>query len=135
MIRFVFAILFALTPLVSAAPIDPQRYRTGIRNSGGSQQLKAKHLQAVVESLGRITGFQQMGFDHAGFLASGERAHIEGGSPHARELLIAAVDGDKVFELESHDNSPHVAFANLGLATDYIKHSSSAQIEAHILRI
>jgi hypothetical protein len=76
-----------------------------------------------------------MCFDDAGFLVLGERAHIEGGSPSARDLLIAAVDGDKVFELESHVNSPHVAFANLGLATAYIKHSSSARIVAHSLRI
>jgi hypothetical protein len=118
MIRYVFAILFALAPLVSAASIDPQRYRTGIRNSGGSYQLSAKHLRMVIESLRRIAGFQEMRFDEAGFLAWGERAHVESGSPSARKLLISAVEGEMVFELESHDNSPNVAFAILGLATD-----------------
>jgi hypothetical protein len=135
MIRFVFAILFALAPLVSAAPIDQQPYRTGMRNSGGRYQLSAKHLKAVIESLRRITSFQEMRFDEAGFLALGERAHVESGSPSARELLIAAVDGEKVFELESHDNSPNVAFANLGLATDYINTSSIPRIEAYPLRM
>src|SRR5215470_10485384 len=98
----VFMILCALAPLVAAAPHDQWRYRAGIRNSGGSHKLSAKRLQAVIERLRDKTGFPEMRFDEAGFLTLGDRTRVTGGSATARSLLIAAVDGDRVFELESH---------------------------------
>jgi hypothetical protein len=61
----------------------------------------------------RKTGFMGLGFDERGVLALGNRQHIAGGSATARALLIAAVDSQNLYELESHERSPEVAFARL----------------------
>ncbi len=130
-----FAIVCALAPLVFSAPGDPLRFRPGMRNSSGSHRLNAKQLQAVGESLCHKTGFLEMRFDESGFLSLGDRTRIAGGSPTARELLIAAVDGHKVFELEAHDYSPDVAFAKLGWKTIYRDFLTQARIEAQPLQL
>jgi hypothetical protein len=115
---FALALLCALASFAFAAPDDP-RYRAGLRNSDGERRLSARQLQKTLDSLRHKTGFLEMRFDEAGFLTLGDRMRIAGGSASARDLLIAAVDGDKLFELESHNHSPHVTFANLTLQVIY----------------
>lgn len=115
---FALALLCALAQFAFAAPADP-RYRAGLRNSDGERRLSARQLQKTLDSLRHKTGFLEMRFDEAGFLTLGDRTRIAGGSASARDLLIAAVDGDKLFELESHNYSPHVTFANLTLQVIY----------------
>jgi hypothetical protein len=126
---FMFAILCAMLLLAIAATNDPMRFRGGLRNSNGARSLSNQRLQKVIESLRYKTGFLEMRFDDAGFLTLGDRRRLVGGSATARELLLSAVDGDKIFELEAHDSSPGVAFARIGSATSYIKFETSARIE------
>src|SRR5262245_32093833 len=80
-----------LAPLALAAPCDPLSYRAGVRNSEASWQLNAQQLRLLIESLRHKTGFQELGFDEAGFLTLGNRARLVGGSASARELLVAAI--------------------------------------------
>lgn len=86
---------------------------TGINNSPGALRLNASQLQQVQTSLRHKTGFVELGFDDQGVLTPGNRLHVVGGSATARALLLAAVDGPNQYELESHENSPEVAFARL----------------------
>jgi hypothetical protein len=96
------------------------RFHTGLRNNDDARRLSEKQLQTALESLRHKTGFLDMRFDGAGYLTLGDRNRVAGGSGAARELLISAVDGDKIFELEAHDSSPIVAFARLTTTTIYI---------------
>jgi len=96
------------------------RFRAGLRNIDGARRLSEKQLQTTLESLRHKTGFLDMRFDEAGYLTLGDRNRVAGGSGAARELLISAVDGAKIFELEAHDSSPSVAFARLSVTTIYI---------------
>ena len=134
-LSFVFALVCALASLAFAAPADTLRFHPGLRNSGGSHQLHERQLRTVLESLRGKTGFLELRFDEAGFLTLGDRSRIIGGSATARELLIAAVDGDKVFELESHDSSPYVAFANIGGGEVVIDFATNARVEVQPLRL
>ena len=81
------------------------------------------------------TGFLELHLDASGFLTLGDRARIAGGSATARELLIAAVDGGKVFELENHSHSPNVAFAQIKLARMTEDFLSKARIEVWRLQL
>jgi hypothetical protein len=65
------------------------------------------------ESLRHKSGFAALGFDQQGALTLGNRQNIVGGSATARELLAAAVDSPNLYELESHERSPEIAFARL----------------------
>jgi hypothetical protein len=92
-------------------------------------------LQSVLDSLRHKTGFLGMRFDEEGFLTLGDRTRISGGSATARELLIAAVDGDKAFELESHNHSPAVAFARIGTGSIYNNFTTKARITVEPLQL
>src|SRR5262245_45537958 len=116
------ALVCALTTFVFStafAQADPWRFRAGLRNSPGSQRLSAAQLRLTLDSLRHKTGFLEMRFDEAGFLTLGDRTRYVGGSERARALLVAAVDGQQVFELEAFDHSPEVAFAQLTGGTIY----------------
>jgi hypothetical protein len=65
------------------------------------------------ESLRQKSGFVELEFDRQGALTLGNRQNIAGGSVTARALLQAAVDSVNLYELESHDRSPEIAFARL----------------------
>jgi len=60
----------------------------------------------------------ELGFDEQGGLTLGNRQRIQGGSATARALLIAAVESGNLYELESHERSPEVAFARI-YASEY----------------
>jgi len=134
---FGWALIFvcALATLALATPVDPLRYRSGIRNGLEHYRLNGKQLKAVLESLRDKTGFLEMRFDESGFLDLGDRSCIAGGSAAARALLIAAVDGDRSFYLENHNHSEKVAFARLGTATLYQSRLTGAHIESQPLEI
>lgn len=93
---------------------------TGVRNSQGPLGLKAAQLQQVQVGLRQKSGFAELSFDEQGALTLGNRQHLAGGSPTARALLIAAVDGTNRYELESHAHSPDVAFARLSEGKDWV---------------
>ena len=122
------ATLCALSSPAGAAPDASIRSHTGLRNNDGARRLSVKQLQSALESLRHKTGFLDMRFDEAGYLTLGDRNRVAGGSGVARELLISAVDGDKIFELEAHDSSPGVAFARLTVTTIYTKLGAGARI-------
>jgi hypothetical protein len=58
-----------------------------------------------------------------------------GGSATARELLIATVDGRVAIELESHDYSPHIAFAHITAGIVYTHFQTKARIEARQVQL
>jgi hypothetical protein len=127
-VLFALATLSAMSSLAGAAPDASMRFHTGLRNTDGARRLSEKQLRTALESLRRQTGFLDMRFNEAGYLTIGDRNRVAGGSGVARELLISAVDGDKIFELESHDFSPGVAFARLIAGTIRTKFGAGARI-------
>src|SRR5262249_3137085 len=127
-VLFALTTLCAMSSLAGAAQDVSMRFRAGLRNTDGDRRLSEKQLQTTLESLRHKTGFLDMRFDEAGYLTLGDRNRVAGGSGAARELLISAVDGDKIFELEAHDSSPSVAFARLSVTTIYTKVGSGARI-------
>jgi hypothetical protein len=124
---------YSLTSL--SAPVDPLRFYTGLRNGSGSRGLTSKQLRVVLESLRHKTGFLEMHFDQSGFLMLGDRGRFSGGSAAARELLIATVDGRGAFELENHDNSPRIAFANLTAGTIVTSFQTKVWVEVRYVQL
>jgi hypothetical protein len=137
--RVVSAIIFALTSLAFSVTYsfqhDQQLYRGGLCNSNGNHSLNQRQLQAVIESLRRKTGFLEMRLDQAGCLTLGDRRPVSGGSPTARELLIDTVEGNRLFKLESHNNSPHIAFAQLSGNAIYENHRLKTRVEVRLLQV
>jgi hypothetical protein len=123
-------IFCGLAPIVYTAIDKPSRPQAGLRNSNGSRRMSASQLQKAVESLRHKTGFLEMRFDESSFLTLGDRTRFAGGSAVARELLIATVDGCVVIEMETHNNSPHIAFAHITAGTVYTYFPTNARIKA-----
>lgn len=105
-------------------------YRPGLRNSFAAHRLNAKELNLVLTQLRRKTGFVRMRFDEAGFLRIDDRSQFSGGSAYARELLLAAVDGRKSIQLESHNRSPEVVFGRVSGNVNYTNHRGDRLIVA-----
>jgi hypothetical protein len=110
---FTLALLLGALALTALATPRSAAHPTGVRNSSGPLRLNEKQLQQAQESLRHKSGFVELSFDGQGALTLGNRQHIQGGSATARALLIAAVDSPNLYELESHERSPEVAFARL----------------------
>jgi hypothetical protein len=134
-ICLLLTILCALSQAVFAAPSDPARPQAGLRNSSGSRRLGASQLRKVLDGLRHKTGFLEMRFDESGLLTLGDRARFVGGSATARELLIATVDGRVAIELESHDYSPHIAFAHITPGVIYASSRTKERIEVRQVRL
>jgi hypothetical protein len=131
---FALEAAFANRVAQTAAPLATHSLRTGLRNSAGKYSLSATQLGALLESLRHKTGFQDMTFDETGFLTLGDRARVAGGSAAARDLLMAAVDGDQIFELEAHNDSPDFAFARLVEEVRYTNHPREERIESYLIQ-
>jgi hypothetical protein len=108
-----FTIALAAAFVVTAFAQPSNNFASGVRNSSGSYRLNEKQLQMICNSLRHKSGFAELRFDQQGALALGKRQNIVGGSVTARELLAAAVDSANLYELESHERSPEIAFARL----------------------
>ncbi len=109
-----FALALLLGALSFVALANPvSSYPAGVRNSTGPRRLNEKQLQTLQESLRQKSGFVELEFDRQGALALGNRQNIAGGSATARALLAAAVDSANLYELESHERSPEIAFARI----------------------
>ena len=117
------------------SPRDQQIYRPGLRNNFMGHQLSAEELNLALTQLRRKTGFMRMRFDEAGFLTIDDRSQIAGGSAAARELLLAAVDGKKSINLQSHNRSPEVVFARVVEAVKYTVWPSDAKIVVATIEI
>ncbi len=112
------ALLLVALALTSLAVPRSAVQTTGVRNSSGPLRLNEKQLQQAQEDLRRKSGFVELRFDEQGALTLGNRQRIAGGSATARALLIAAVDSQNLYELESHERSPEVAFARIDESED-----------------
>ncbi len=114
------------------APVNPSSdthlFRPGIRNSIIGRRLDTEEMNLVVAHLRHKTGFTRMRFDEAGFLRIDDRTQIAGGSKAARDLLLAAVDGENSINLQSHNHSPRVKFGRLNIAVTYSDWRSNRQI-------
>ncbi len=119
----------------SAKAGDSLRYRGGLRNSPGPRKLNAKQLDTILTILRDKAGLLEMRFDEDGFLALGDQTRISGGSATARALLNAAVTMTNAVEMESHTNSPKIAFARLAEPVAYRHCQSGAQIDVFPLEI
>ncbi|MGH9841669.1 MAG: hypothetical protein ACREEM_23195 [Blastocatellia bacterium] len=132
-----FALALLLGALSFAALANPQAGSepTGVRNSPGSLRLNERQLQIVVESLRQKTGFVELEFDRQGALMLGNRQNIAGGSATARALLQAAVDSANLYELESQESSPELAFARIVESVDRFIIGTSQRTTIHQVRL
>ena len=116
----------ALTLLVSAlsmvtmAQSNITQPSTGVRNSRGARALNANQLRMIQQTLRQKTGFTELGFGVQGELTLGRRNQVVGGSATARALLVAAVESENLLELENHEDSPSVAFAQINEVADEV---------------
>jgi hypothetical protein len=85
------------------------------------------------ESLRQKTGFVELGFEREGALTLGDRQNVAGGSETARALLAAAVSGVNLYELESHENSPEIAFAQIQESTDRLGDTRGQRTMIHLV--
>lgn len=111
------------------------RFRAGVRNAPGKEQLSGKQLQQVLQSLRDKTGWQGLVFDEETFLVCPDPAAFTGGSAAARRLLWAALNSLEAYDLESHHHSRAVTFARLAPATDFESRRTGAKISAYPLQI
>src|SRR5262245_24233660 len=107
------ATILIITFSISTWAQQQNNVACGVRNSSGPRRLNERQLQKLQESLRQKTGFVELSFDRQGALTLGNRQHIAGGSATARALLATAVDRVNLYELESHERSPEIAFARL----------------------
>lgn len=111
------------------------RFRAGLRNAPGPEQLSVKQLQQVLQSLRDKTGWQKLFFDDETFLVCPEPEVFNGGSAAARRLLWAALNSTEAYDLEAHQSSRAVTFARLAPATDFESRRTGAKISAYPLQI
>lgn len=111
------------------------RFCPGVRNVPGKRQLNTDQLNRVVESLREKTGWQSLRFDEDGFLVCPQPHVFSGGSQSARNLLSAAISGDRAYELEAHSFSLDVRFGRLVRGTDYLDDRTASKITGFPLQI
>lgn len=114
------ALLVSTFTLVALAQANAAPSPTGLRNSRGARALNANQLQMLQQTLRQKTGFTELGFGVQGELTLGHRNQVVGGSAIARALMVTAVESENLFELENHEDSPSVAFAQINEAIDEV---------------
>lgn len=116
----VLIVLACLHPIaVQAASRLGGGFRAGLYFSQ-DRPLTNKQQTALLADLRRLTGFRGIESDEEGFLMLGDRTRVVGGSPTARALISAVVDGRDSFSIESHQKSPELAFARIRAKLDYV---------------
>jgi len=116
----ILCILVCLPPLrAQDAASPPADFRPGLCFSQ-TRPLSAKQKAALIQDLKRLTGFMEIATDEYGFLTAGNRANLVAGSATARALIEAVVDGGDSYTVESHYQSPAVAFARIRARLDYV---------------
>jgi hypothetical protein len=101
----------------------PAGFRSGLCLSK-TRPLTIRQQTGLFEQMRQRTGFAELHLDEDGFLALGDRAHISGGSPTARALLLAVVDSRDLFIIESHESEADLAFARVRAKFDYVSLST-----------
>jgi hypothetical protein len=131
-----FALALLLGALSFATLADPVSHNpAGVRNSSGPQRLNERQLQTLQESLRQKTGFVELAFDRQGALTLGNRQNIASGSATARALLQAAVDSPNLYELESHERSPEIAFARFQEIEDRLMGETSRRTSVYQVQL
>ncbi|MEP7272881.1 MAG: hypothetical protein ABI882_15375 [Acidobacteriota bacterium] len=120
-LTFLFTVMMVLeSPALSAPARNEIPQQGGIWNSRVPEWTFApSEHQRLVESLRRITGLKQLGFNLDGSLVMGEMATPEGGSRLARAMLTFALESGAVFIIEDHSGSASVQFGQLDQGTNY----------------
>jgi len=126
------ALLLSCLALVS---VNAAPQPTGVRNSAGPRRLSEKQLRQTQDSLRHKSGFMELGFDAQGWLTLGNRQRIRGGSATARALLIAAVESGNLYQLESHESSPEVAFARIYESATWVIGATGQRLDIYQVQI
>lgn len=117
LLALVFVYLGSLTYPTQAAGRSSYPTTPGIwLSQEPGRECNAACQAQLIESLRRLTGWQQLGFTSTGWLEIGNRAVLEtaqASSPSAREVLTRAQQGPHVFIVEAHTASPDVSFGQL----------------------
>ena len=108
-------------------------YRGGLRNSNGQYRLEPKYLALLLASLQEKTGFTELSVDGSDYLVIGNNENFIGGSSAARKLLIAAIEGKTLFNLENHHRSDKVTFARLEKSTVFRNMATKKEVEVRPL--
>jgi len=110
---------FACSSRVFGATDELYRFRSGIHFSQ-SHSFSNTQLKTLLHGLRFWTGLSEISFDASGNLSLGNRSHVSGGSPTARNLIIAAVDSQDSFTLEKTNSSQTIAFAQIESTVRYV---------------
>ena len=113
-------VLLSTVSVVTKAQSNTAPSPTGVRNSRGARALNADQLRMLQQTLRQKTGFTELSFDAQGGLTLGDRERVVGGLATARALVLAALQSENLYELESHKDSPAVAFAQINEVADEV---------------
>ncbi|HKX26805.1 MAG TPA: hypothetical protein VJ302_03845 [Blastocatellia bacterium] len=97
--------------------------------------FSALHEAALVRSLRRITGIEELCFTPEGVLSVGSLSSATAGSSVARQILWCALGSGKLFMIEDHSESPTVNFGQLDEGTNYEDLISQRQLEIWRVRL
>ena len=114
---------------------DNIEYRGGIRNSNGEYRLEPKYLNLLLASLQEKTGFTELSVDSSDYLVIKNKEVFVGGSRAARKLLIAAIEGLILFNLENHNGSGKVSFARLDMSTVFRNIETKKEVDVRPLML
>jgi len=114
-----FVSFFACSSRVFGETDEPYIFRSGI-HLNQNHRFSNTQLKTLLHGFRFWTGLSEITFDGSGNLSLGDRSHVTGGSVTARNLIIAAVDGQDSFALENRDGSATIAFAQIESTERYV---------------
>jgi len=115
---FFFVSFFACSSRVFGETDEPYRFRSGFHLKQ-NHRFSNTQLKTLLHGFRFWTGLSEITFDDSGNLSLGDRSRVTGGSATARQLIIAAVEGQDSFTLENRDSSPTIAFAQIESTESY----------------
>jgi hypothetical protein len=110
----------------------PYRFQTGIRISK-KHPPTPRQLSGLLSELAFLAGLD-LKVNLNGSIHYDDKLPALGGSAIARELVTTAIDGPDSFSLESANNSPQVAFAQIESVLDY-KDGENQRAHEWVIRI
>jgi hypothetical protein len=132
-ILYVVAMLLCLYSFSNAYPQDlPYRFQPGVRISK-THPPTTRQLSSLISELAFLSGLN-LKVNLNGSIHYNEDLPALGGSAIARELLTTAIDGPDSFSVESANNSPYVAFAQIESILDY-KDGTNQRANEWVIRI
>lgn len=107
-----FYALVRAAGLLSVFMSPETRAESSVSNVLLRRETAAARRDDLTNKLRAITGWHNLEFDESGALRLGQKAH-SGGSESARQLLAAAVSGEKVLVLEDAGDRADVVFCRV----------------------